>query len=218
MEKTFVDLSIYEVFAIDCYCQRLLKHGLFWLKLITKWSSDRLKIALTVLGIIFTSVDTDLDTLSFKVVEVFNRTLNLVRWYPCKIGLNPEFSRSNSTECLIKVLLFVLIEEIWVKHWVKLNFEVGHIHLRVNSTREVVIWNTCHISVHLSVHYHWSRQNNDLQNILIIHFVHSLFLVYTYHIVTVNLENGRNLTSHIYIRYNYARLWEKLNRLVLECC
>jgi hypothetical protein len=78
MKETFVDLSIYEILSINSNCQWLFKHCLSWLKLITNGSSDRLEIALTVLGIIFSSVNADLDTLSFEVVEVFNSTLNLV--------------------------------------------------------------------------------------------------------------------------------------------
>jgi len=78
MEQTLVDLSIYEIFAIYGNCQRLLKHSLSWLEFITKGSSYRLEIALTVLGVILSSVYTNFYTLSFEVVEVFNSALNLI--------------------------------------------------------------------------------------------------------------------------------------------
>lgn len=168
------------------------------MEFVTEGSPYRLEVTLTVLGVILSSVDADLDTLSFKVVEILNGTLNLVGRNPREIGLNPKVPGPDSTECLIKVLLFVLIQEVLVKHWVELHFEVSHIHLRVNSAREVIVRNTCHISVHLCVHYHWPRQYDDLQYILIIYLVHGLLLIDTNHIVTVDLENRRDLASHIH--------------------
>ncbi len=75
---------------------------------------------------------------------------------------------------------------------------MSHIHLGVDSARDVIVRNTRHIGVHLSIHYHRPGQYYDLQYILIVYLVHGLLLIQTYHIVTVDLEDRRDLASHKY--------------------
>ena len=82
-----------------------------------------------------------------------------------------------------------MIEEVLVEHWIEPHFEVSHIDLGVNTARDVIVRNTRHIGVHLSIHYNWPGQHYDLQYILIVHLVHGLLLIQANHIVTVDLEN-----------------------------
>ena len=75
---------------------------------------------------------------------------------------------------------------------------MSHIHLGVDSARDVIVGNTRHIGVHLSIHYHWPGQHYDLQYILIVYLVHGLLLIQANHIITVDLEDRRDLASHKY--------------------